>query len=159
METIVETPELTEYELDRGKPMPSKNHALVQSRFAFALTLHCGQNYDFPTEISLDTPGKGAVPDVAIYPKMVFDAFNDETKMTDMPLCAIEIISASQYEGDMVKKAARYFQAGVKSYWLVNPIFKLIHVFSSATTCRTFTEGVVTDEVVGVSLDMGPIFG
>ncbi|MFZ4646558.1 MAG: Uma2 family endonuclease [Gemmataceae bacterium] len=159
METIVETPELTEYELDRDKPMPSKNHALVQSRLVFALSLEYRHLYDFPTEISLDTPGKGSVPDVAIYPKLTFDSFNDESKMTQMPLCAIEIISASQYEGDMVKKAARYFQAGVKSYWLVNPIFKLVHVFSGPTTYRTFTEGTVTDAAVGISLDMGPIFG
>jgi Uma2 family endonuclease len=158
MEMITEVSEL-EYELDRNKPMPSKNHALVQSNLTFELRLRYNNQYSFPTEISLDIPIKGAVPDVAIYPKMVFDSFNDESKMAQMPICAIEIISASQFESDMIKKAARYFEAGVQSYWLVDPVFKLIHVFSGPVACKTFTEGTLRDEVADITLELGPIFG
>jgi hypothetical protein len=33
---------LSEYEIERGKPMPSKNHAIVQSNLLFHLRLHFG---------------------------------------------------------------------------------------------------------------------
>jgi len=155
MEAVIE---LSPYEQERNKPMPSKNHAILQNRIGFELTLHYENQYTVLSEVKLNTPPVDMVPDVAIYPLMEFDSLQDETKMDDMPLGAIEIISPSQGDQELVDKIARYFDFGVKSCWLVQPTFRIITVFSTKTTFKTFIEGELHDLVLDIRLDLKRIF-
>jgi Uma2 family endonuclease len=150
--------ELSAYEQERGKPMPSKNHAMLQNRFGFELTLHYEDKYTVLSEVKLNTPPVDMVPDVAIYPLMEFDSLHDETKMNEMPLGAIEIISPSQGDQELVDKIARYFDFGVKSCWLVQPTFRIVTVFSSKTTFKTFIDGELHDTVLDIKLDLKRVF-
>ena len=156
MEAVIE--DLSEYERERGKPMPSKNHAIIQSRLAGQLDVHYGETYTIMTEVKLDIPEKDAVPDLAIYPLLTFDPLHDETKMTQMPLGVIEILSPTQTNEELLAKVGKYFDAGVKSCWLVIPTFRLISVFSDRQTSKTFIEGELHDSVLGIKLDVDKIF-
>lgn len=75
MEAVVE---VSEYEAERGKPMPSKNHSIIQSNLIFELKLHYRDTYRFLSEISLENPR--TVLDIGIFPPMDFDPLHDETK-------------------------------------------------------------------------------
>lgn len=155
MEAIIDR---SEYEQERGKPMPSKNHSILQSRLSFELTLHYQETYSFLPEVKLNTPPVDMVPDIAIYPLIEFDSLHDETKMDEMPLGAIEIISPSQGDQELVDKISRYFDFGVKSCWIVQPTFRIVTVFSDKNTFRPFIEGELNDPVLNIQLDLKRIF-
>lgn len=158
METVAVLPEELTYEQERGKPMPSKNHAIVQMNLGFELRKRYDDRYSILSELSLELPDHPAVPDLAIFPKLTFDPLNDEVRMTQMPLGVVEIISPSQGQEELIEKARRYFAAGVQSYWLVNPAFRIVHVTHDARSFRTVTEGVLRDEVLGVEVELGAVF-
>ena len=150
--------ELSEYELDRGKPMPSKNHAIIQANLVVGLIIYCQERYSILSEVKLNAPPADLVPDLAIYPPLAFDSLHDEVKMMEMPLGIVEIISPSQGDQELVDKLSRYFDVGVKSCWLVQPTFRIITVFSSKSTFRTFIEGELHDEVLDIRIDLNRIF-
>ena len=149
--------ELSDYELDRGKPIPSKNHAIIQGNLVFALSISCQERYRILPEVKLNTPPNDLVPDIAIYPLLAFDSLHDEVKMGEMPLGVIEIISLAGGQ-ELVNKLSRYFDLGVKSCWLVQPTFRIITVFSDKNTFKTFIEGELRDELLDIRLDLKRIF-
>ena len=66
--SVVES--LSEYELERGKPMPSLLHSVLQSNLIRLLSAAYHQNYLVLPKLSITTPdGKPLVPDIAIYSK------------------------------------------------------------------------------------------
>ncbi|WP_185731267.1 Uma2 family endonuclease [Larkinella rosea] len=157
----METPTISQYELERGKPMPSKNHAKIQGLLSFVLIRDYNEKYDTLSEISVDLPTGGVVPDIALYPPTSYEAFNDEVEMTTPPLCAIEIISPSQPNQQFIKKAENYFKAGTRSCWVVDPVFRQIHVFDSPEHYQTFQAGQedqLIDHVMDIRLSLQEIF-
>lgn len=157
---VVTERELTQYEIERNKPMPSLNHSLVQGNLVFELKTLLRKQYTVLSEIDLIMSEKpNAVPDIAIYPKLQIDFLEDKTAMSQLPLTTIEILSPSQTEGELVAKAQRYFAAGVKSCWIVLPLFKAIVVFSSADKSKIFTEEMtLVDSVTGIELPTAEAF-
>jgi len=158
METVIE--QLSEYELERGKPMPTLNHAIIQANLIFVLKFHYRQQYSIASELNLTMPERpDTVPDVAVYPKLQIDFLHDITSMTDMPLTVVEIVSPSQSDAEIVTKFERYFNAGVRSCWLVMPVFKAISVYSSPGQYKFFTDDTtLTDPVTNIELPLGEIF-
>jgi Uma2 family endonuclease len=157
----METTTISPYELERGKPMPSKNHAIIQSRLIIAFAKLTGDRFTILSEISVDLPTGGVVPDIALYPPTSYEAFNDEVEMTTPPLCAIEIISPSQNNQQFIKKAENYFKAGTRSCWVVDPVFRQIHVFDSPEHYQTFQAGredTLLDSVMDIRLSLLEIF-
>ena len=107
MENIIE--QVSDYELERGKPMPTLNHSIIQSNLIFGLTLHYRDRYSVLSELNLTMPERpDAVPDIAIYPKLQIDFLHDVTSMVDMPLTVIEIVSPSQSDAEILANAGRY---------------------------------------------------
>jgi Uma2 family endonuclease len=107
--------------------MPSLNHSVTQSRLIVELSILYRKTYTFLSELSLAMTGKpDTVPDICTYLKMQVDFLHDRTSLAQMPLTVIEIISPSQTSETILAKFERYFQAGVKSCWLVMPVFKTI---------------------------------
>lgn len=158
MEAVVE--QLSEYELERGKPMPTLNHSVVQGNLIFALKLQCRQHYTVLSELNLTMPERpDTVPDISIYPKLQIDFLHDVTSMTDMPLTVIEIISPSQSNDDILAKFERYFKAGVQSCWLVMPSFQAISVYSSFGKYQFFSgNDTLTDALTGIEIPLNEIF-
>ncbi len=150
---------LSEYELERGKPMPSKVHSFIQTRLATKLSNRYEDSYDFFTELSLELSTGKSVPDVCIYSKMEIDMLHDEVRVKESPLGVIEILSPRQILNDIVERASQYFDAGVKSFWVVIPTFKTIYVFRDANHYTTFAdEDTLQDDALNITLPLTEIF-
>ena len=129
METLA--PEISDYELERGKPMPSINHSAVQSNLIFELKTRYREQFRFLSEINVAIAGRVMVPDIGIFPTMVLDMANDSIVARQLPLTTIEILSPAQAFDELVDKARAYFEAGVKSCWIVMPKAQAVFVYSA----------------------------
>jgi Uma2 family endonuclease len=106
---------LSQYEIERGKPMPDTIHAAIQSNLLFERKLRYRDAYRSLSELSLATLPEGTTPDVAVYPAFALDYEHRTAKRTDPPLLCIEIQSPSQSAEEMVNKTNLYFGFGVRS--------------------------------------------
>jgi len=110
------TEPISDYELERGKPMPSLNHSLIQSQLIGILWNQYRKDFTFASELSISLADKPFVPDLCIYPKRKSDWQNDEIRVSEPPLTIIEISSPKQDFEDFERKLKAYFNAGVKSF-------------------------------------------
>jgi Uma2 family endonuclease len=158
--TTLETQQmLSLYEIERGKPMPSKNHSKIEARLSFALISRYDEKYDVFSELSLELNSGKANPDLAIYPTMQDDWEHDEAKMKIPPITTIEILSPTQPLNEFVEKMRDlYFPAGVKSAWLIIPPLKTVHIFYPDSPTETFTTGLIADKATGLELCLEEIF-
>ena len=148
---------LSEYELERGKPMPSKNHSLVQSSL-IAHFLHCGDEHSVLSELTLDLPERESTPDISVYPKLPRDWQHDEVKMSEPPPMVVEILPPTQALGELILKADAYFAAGVRSCWIVQPMLETIAVLQPGTKPQVFSSGEVRDPATGITVTVEEIF-
>lgn len=150
---------LSEYEIERGKPMPDKNHAFVQGNFLIQLFLKYSSKFKVLPEINLDLPIRERVPDLAIFPPMVFLPDQNEIRMREVPLGVIEILSAKQDLAELMIKCSEYFSAGVKSYWLALPALRTVYVFYSPNEYEIFSgNDIMKDKNLGIELELTEIF-
>ena len=125
---------LTEYnngEIIAMSPPTRKHQQLLGELFAtirnFLVGKHC-KVYLSPFEVRLELEGgiKRLEPDISV--------ICDKNKLTDKgcsgaPDFIIEIASQSNLLYDYITKAGWYKEAGVKEYWIVNPINNRVTVF------------------------------
>jgi len=157
METLA--PEISDYELERGKPMPSLNHSIVQANAIFELKSHYREQFRFMSEVNIDIVGRVMVPDIGIFPKMVADMANDSIVVQQAPLTTIEIYSPSQVLSELIGKANAYFQAGVKSCWIVLPEVSGTFVYNAPGKYTFFHDGeTLIDSATGIELPLAPLF-
>ncbi|AMR25790.1 hypothetical protein A0257_00910 [Hymenobacter psoromatis] len=150
---------LSDYELERGKPMPSFNHSIVQLNIGSELRSRLRQTHTITSELNLELNGKKMVPDLAIFSKLTPDMQHDILWVQDVPLTTIEILSPKQDLNSLLEKARLFLAAGVKSCWIVLPAVGTLAVFTGPTTYRSFTNGgAVVDEVLGVEIPLADIF-
>ena len=136
--------------------MGSYFHSMVQAKLAYLLANL--NKFNVFTELSLEIDKSEYKPDVCLYPKVKKKVIKDITKMTELPLLAIEILSPSQYNQDLIDKIEIYFAAGIKSCWIVLPTAKAISVYSSLENFKTFAEGNLIDNIIGIELPINEIF-
>jgi Uma2 family endonuclease len=149
----------SEYEIERGKPMPSKLHAIVQKRLMLYLGVHYAEKYELLPEVALDTPGQKSIPDIAIDTIEPIDFSKDEITLETPPLATIEILSPTQVLQTLLDKTNDYFSFGVKSCWVVIPPLKTIYVFTAPNTYKAFTEAdVLNDPQLGIQVPLELIF-
>lgn len=153
--TAIET--LSEYEIERGKPMPSLNHGIIQANLIVELANYRRQ-YRIASEVSLKLDGWPSTPDISISPKTKADFLRDKIHLTEPPLGVIEIISPSQSVQDQYDKAVQYFTAGVKSVWLVIPPIQAIVVYASPEDYETFDSGMLTDKILNITISLDEVF-
>lgn len=147
------------YELERGKPMPSKNHGIVQGNIYFELRKKYGEQYSPITEPSLDIQGKERIPDVALFQQLEYTPGADEVRISEIPLLAVEILSPKQHLSELLLKAIPYFEQGIRSYWLVLPDLKTVYVFSAANEYEVFAKtDILKDETLSLALNLKDIF-
>lgn len=148
--------------------VPSRNHSFIQARITSLLAQD--QRFTPFVELSLEvnqdltqfglTIKEEIIPDVCLYPSNVgFNDEEDELKMQDMPLLAIEIISPKQAISDILPKFKAYFALGVKSCWLIVPPLKTVAVYSPSRF-KTFAMDMIeiVDEVMDIRLSIEKIF-
>ncbi len=151
--------ELSDYELERGKPMPSLKHALIQRNLLLQLSAVLGADYLALPELSLALDAQKAVPDVSVFSRSALDLNVEQITVAAVPHTAIEILSPTQLIAELLEKAARYFAAGVRSYWLVVPEFRAVAVYSTPTKYKYFYNGdTLTDPVTGAEIVVSRLF-
>ncbi|MDZ7935322.1 MAG: Uma2 family endonuclease [Emticicia sp.] len=162
MELLVEeniTKEISDYEIERGKPIPTLIHGAIQFNLGFEIKSNYTDKFRIASEVTLATQPNGSVPDLVLYPKQALDYKNDPSKREDAPLLAIEIQSASQSTKDMVDKLEPYFYFGMKSCWIVIPNLQAILVYDSPFH-YTFFHGteILHDAILDIQVDLKKIF-
>ena len=144
------------YEQERGKPMPSKNHAIVQTNLAVELAKQ--KEYRVMSELSLELNGRPFTPDLSVYPRRPVDFRHDHIRLTDPPLLVVEIWSPTQGSQELMDKVEAYLQSGVKSCWVVNPPQRAITIYTPDGSLKSFVEGQVKDPVTGLTADLEAVF-
>jgi Uma2 family endonuclease len=147
----------TEYLLDYGKPMPSKNVAKLKSILGKFLGKY-EDNYDIYLNLSLDLSTGKVTPDLCFFTPEPSDWLEDEIRVKEVPLGVIEIVSPKQSTQDLVDKLDIYFGAGVQSCWIVIPTFKMINIFHAKHDYKTFMAGELLDEKLGIKLNLEEVF-
>ena len=157
METLA--PEISDYELERGKPMPSVNHSIVQANMVFELKTRYREQFRFMSEINISVADRVMVPDIGIFPKMPVDMANDSIIAPQLPLTTIEILSPAQAFDELVDKVRAYFEAGVKSCWIVMPKAQAVFVYSAPGQYEFFHKAeTLVDSATGIELLLAPLF-
>ena len=149
-------PPLT-YEEERGKPMPSYNHGIIQANLIGEFLKH--REYRVVSELSLELDGRPLTPDLSIYHRQPLDVRHDEIKRTEPPLLTVEILSPTQGTHSVMEKIEYCLHAGVKTCWLVNPPTRTITIYTADGTDRTFLPGQqAIDPAIGVTADVTAVF-
>lgn len=157
METLV-APILSDYEIERRKPMPSKNHAIIQMRISGSLFSRYSSRFTILPEIRIEINDTDFTPDICVYPVIPFDSRHDEIRMTALPLTAIEILSPTQSVEELVAKFGVYFTAGVGSGWLVQPALQTIFLLTPDNKIAVFHDKPLVDPTTGIELDLNEVF-
>lgn len=159
-EVLISAPEVapeTDYETERGKPMPNRIHGAIQTKLAVLLNQY-DDKFQCPSEVSLAT-SPPTTPDICIYPQKKLDWRTVSAKESEMPLTTIEILSPSQPLEELVTKAeSGYFPSGVKSAWIVVPALKTIIVLLPDEQKLYFTSGMLQDPATGISIPVDKVF-
>ena len=151
--------ELSDYEIERGKPMPSLNHGLIQGNAHFAFMLRYRDKFSFPTETSLELDGWPSTPDILIFPPIKINLRSDRIRVTEPPLGVVEILSPTQSLNDLVDKADRYIEKGVKSCWIIIPSLGGVAIYSEPGKYEFFNENdTAHDRVLGLEVPVGELF-
>jgi Uma2 family endonuclease len=159
-ETIAQEQEtvLSDYEIERGKPMPNIIHGTVQIALGTLLRNNYGNQFIFPGELSLATT-PSTTPDLCIYSKKKLDVREVEAKESKMPITTIEILSPSQTLEELQDKAWDiYFPAGVQSAWVVVPELKAIQILFPDGRQEVFVKDELSDPVTGIRISVEKVF-
>ena len=148
---------LSDYERERGKPIPSKLHSVVQTNLTGKLLTY-RPSLQVLSELTLHLGGRELTPDLSVYRNIEVDFTKDEIRMTERPVLAIEISSPTQGIQDLVDKARFLMEHGVESCWIVQPPLRTITVLTPDMESTTYSSGTVTDPATDVELDVEDIF-
>lgn len=145
------------YEEERGKPMPSRNHGLVQAELIGQFLQQ--REYMAISELTLGMQPRPLTPDISIYRRQPVNMSFDVIRPTEPPLMVVEIESPGQGIQELRDKVEAYFAHGVKSCWLVVPTLRNITILTPDGEAR-FAQGagVIVDPVTGVSADLSVVF-
>ena len=136
------------------REMPSLNHSVICTKLLVELSKN--EEYQPLVELTLDVD-KGLTPDISVFPKGKIkpNFFKDVTKYPEMPILAIEIISASQNIQDLLAKAKLLVRQGVKAVWTVEPFTNTVFVTDKIGEKRLHNQIVESENV---KIDFRQIF-
>lgn len=136
------------------KEMPSLNHSYVCARIMSQLFEQI-EIQPLP-ELTLDIEN-GLTPDISVYRKdeLTVDPLDDFAKFKQMPILAVEIISASQTIQAMREKSKVLKNAGIPAVWTVEPYLRSILVYDKNGE-RLFREEIVESE--NIRVDFSKVF-
>ena len=147
---------LSDYEIERGKPMPTLQHAAAQTSLIFQFYPQAG--FRVFSELTIGLGGTKFTPDLSIYPFETVDYTEAEGLRTVPPLVCIEIISPSQSTVELIAKSKVYFAHGVKSCWIVDPALQAITILQPGELRRIVDSGIATDPATGLTVGLAKVF-
>ena len=148
---------LSDYERERGKPVPSFNHGIIQAQLGAEFLPH--PDYNVGSEITLDlgTP-PNPTPDILVFKKAKLDLRRDKIRTTEPPVSVVEILSPTQGSFELMQRLDRYFEHGIRSCWVVYPTSASVTIYDADGTEKTWSEGVVEDTTTGLTADLDRVF-
>src|SRR5262245_3429476 len=145
------------YEEERGKPMPSSNHAWVQANLIVEFAK--SREYRVHSELTLEIGAQRFTPDISLYPRdLPVDLRHDIIRRPDPPLLVAEVFSPQQGTQEVMQKLDVYFAHGVKSCWVVAPPLHTISIYTADGGAKHFNSGTATDPVLGITADVDAVF-
>ncbi len=147
--------EVIEVEEDEEKlEMPSFNHSFICGEIAEQINKT--KVYKAMPELTLKI-NKGITPDVSVYLRKNIkpDFSHDYTKFPEMPILAIEVISASQNIQHLLEKAKRLVKEGIKAVWTIEPFTNTIFVTTENSEKKFYNQEVESE---GIKVDFRQIF-
>lgn len=117
------------------------------------------QQYSILTEPDFNFASGKTRPDLAILPKRKPNWLADEIIMQDVPLTTIEILSPEQSLNSLTDHIyKKHFPAGVKTVWLIVPTVQTVSILLPDQKQVNFSQGIITDPVTNIQLDLADIF-
>ena len=155
-----EAVELSDYEKERGKPMPNIIHSAVQMSLAVAFSMQAKDRFLFLPELTLEiSPSSALTPDFAVLSKRALNWGREPARCKDVPISVVEIVSPSQGYQVIIDKIDLYFAHGVQSVWEVNPALKYIAIHQPGEKeVRVIQHGEASDPATGLSVRLEDIF-
>ncbi len=134
--------------------MPSLNHSYICAQIMRQL-LQDDAIQPLP-ELTLDIEN-GLTPDISVFKqtKIRPNFFEDILKVKELPILAIEIISASQTIQAMSEKSNILVNSGIKNVWTVEPYGRSIFVINKEGK-HVFHEHLVESD--GIKVDFTRVF-
>ena len=153
-------------------PAPSLRHQEVLANLAFALRVFVKKNvlgrvYLAPVDVVLSDEDV-VQPDIVFVSEERREILS-ETNIVGAPDLVIEILSPSTADRDKNLKLSLYVRAGVREYWIVDPVEETVQVVQVVQVLelgprgydvdRTYSAGKVSSSVLpGSSIEIGHIF-
>jgi len=157
MEAILENLSISDENQD--EKMSSLNHSDLQTRLGFLLMSAYRQKYSIYTELDFDFASGKTRPDLCIMPKRKANWLADEIVMQDVPFTTIEILSPEQSLNSLTERIyKKHFPAGVKTVWLVVPTVQTVSILLPDRKQVNFSQGIITDPVTTIQLNLNDIF-
>lgn len=137
------------------KEMTSFNHSFVCKEILRQLFQN--ENLDVFPGLTLDID-KGIIPDISVYLRKQVkpDFFRDFAKYSEIPVLAIEVISATQNIQTLLEKAETLIKNGVKSVWTIEPLSRTVFVTTDKGEEIFYNQDVESE---GIKVDFKKIFG
>lgn len=146
-------------------PVPEVPHQRVSVKLVQILNEHVmrsksGEIFHAPIDVVLS-------PEDIVQPDIIFIASSHADRVTQKniqgaPDLVIEILSPSTAPVDRGRKLALYDRAGVREYWIVDPVAKTaeIHEFGSPRRRRAYQEGQSFASALfsGLSVNLADVF-
>lgn len=141
-------------EEEKEREMPSLNHSVICLRIIRQLIEN--PNLEPLPELTLDID-KGITPDISVFPKnQIKPNFSrDIIRYPEMPILAIEVISASHNIQDLLIKADTLVEKGVGTVWTIEPFTNTIFVTTKDGE-EKFSSREIESE--GIKVDFKKIF-
>lgn len=101
--------------------------------------------------------GQGLTPAISVFPKaqVQLNFFEDAHQCQQLPLLAIDIVSAGQRVQASLAKASLLLNAGIKIVWVVEPYGRSIFVLTEKTKTLFHAEPVIS---CGIRVDFAQVF-
>ncbi len=147
-------------------PAPSLRHQEVLANLAFALRVFVKKNvlgrvYLAPVDVVLSDEDV-VQPDIVFVSEERREILS-EANIVGAPDLVIEILSPSTADRDKNLKLSLYVRAGVREYWIVDPVEETVQVLELGSegyeVDRTYTAGKVPSSVLpGSKIEISHIF-
>lgn len=141
---------------DRAVLYSSYHQAYLAAKLSMALGKQEG--FSVFSHLTLNINNESYAPQVCVYKKHKIDWLHDKDRIIEPPLLAVEVLGPTYGTRDVIDTFKSYFQAKIKSCWLVVPVTRSIVVFDSYETGTTFTQGRIKDPVLSIEIEHGEIF-
>ncbi len=122
-------------------PPPTMEHGEISMSLILPLGTYIrekqlGQLY--PSDTTFKLADRVVKPDIAFVTK---ERLPDNRRQSSPvpPDLAVEVVSPTEQEYDIVEKALAYLNAGTRLVWVIEPIAKTVTVYRSETDIRTLT--------------------